>query len=330
MSFYIVKGDLFEQQADAIVITASPKLELEGPLGEKAHEICGERLVSELEQIKAPTLSQCVITNTYNLPSKRLIHVVTPKWNGGNYNEEKYLEQSYKNCINKLEEFGFTSIAFPLLSGGTNGFFKNRAIEIATETLYKCASKNEDLDIKLVIYDVDTWEACRKLLKGFKIIDGKLSDNTKEFMETMSKERRGVSRWYKAGDENVLDDGVDYQDLSQRLDFLIKSMHKTKVECYEGVISKTAFDKIMKGGKTNKDTLISLGINIGLSEYDINQLLEPLGEKLDLDRDRDQIIVQGIWKYRDELGALRIDSINEELAAVGCNLLKTHTKKTNN
>ena len=142
----------------------------------------------------------------------------------------------------------------------------------------------------------------------------------------MSRERRGVSRWYKAGDEGVLDDGVEDQDLSQRLDFLIKSKHKTKVECYEGVITKAAFDKIMKGGKAKKNTLISLGVNIGLDEYDINQLLAPIGEKLDLDKDRDQIIVQGIWKYRDEIGAVRIDSINEELAAVGCDLLKTNNK----
>ena len=40
MSFHIVKGDLFEQSVDAIVVTASPQLKLEGVIGNKVKEIC--------------------------------------------------------------------------------------------------------------------------------------------------------------------------------------------------------------------------------------------------------------------------------------------------
>jgi len=74
MSFHIVKGDIFQQEVDAIVLTTSPLLPLRGLLGSKAREICGDRLVLEFEQIKSPTLSECVITNAYNLPCKRILN----------------------------------------------------------------------------------------------------------------------------------------------------------------------------------------------------------------------------------------------------------------
>lgn len=324
MSFYIVKGDIFEQKVDAIVLTTSPKLELEGPIGHRAYEICGERLVSELEQMKAPTLSECVITNAYNLPSKRIIHVATPRWNGGEHDEDKYLKQSYLNCLRKLKDFKLKSIAFPLLSAGAYHYPEINAAAIAAEVLDKCAKKNEDIDIKLVIYKRSTWENVRKHLSGYKIIEGRLSEETKENLRCMEIERRGFHEWYKPGDEEILDNGVEAQTISQRLQFFIKQKHMTKVQCYTGVISKAAFDKIINGKGTNENTLISLGVNIGLDASEINELLSPLGRRLDCFTERDQIIINGIYQYRKENGAVRIESINEELAAVGCDLLKTN------
>lgn len=331
MSFYIVKGDIFEQKVDAIVLTASPKLELEGPIGHKAHEICGERLTCELEQLKAPTLSECVITNAYNLPEvKRIIHVVTPRWNGGEYNEDKYLKQSYLSCLRKLKDFKLNSIAFPLLSTGTYKYPEIHAVTIAAKVLDDYCKKNEDVDVKLVIFKRSTWENCRKHLNKYKVIEGKLSEQTKEYLRRMNAEHRGINKWYKPGDEEILDNGVETQEISQRLEFFIKKQHKTKVECYTGVISKAAFDKIMNGKGTTENTLISLGINIGLDEYEINELISPLGGRLDNFTERGRIIINGIYQYSKENGAVRIESINEELAAEGCQLLKTNDIKISN
>lgn len=324
MSFYIVKGDIFKQKVDAIVLTASPKLRLEGVLGDQAISKCGDRLIAELEQLKSPTLSQCVITNAYNLPASRIIHVVTPRWNGGDNNEDAYLKQSYVNCLNKLREFKLKSIAFPLLSTGAYGYPKNKAIPIAIETLSKYAKKYEELDIALVVYSAKTWNSYKSLFKDYAIEGGELSENTKQYIESMEREQRGFNKWYKPGAEEILDGGVEAQELSQRLLFLIKSKGKTQQQCYTGVISKTAFDKIIKGTIPSKYTLVSLGVNIGLDPYEINELLEPIGEFLNEFLDKDQIILLGIRKYRDEEGVVRLSEINDELVAVGCVPLKTN------
>lgn len=324
MSFHIVKGDIFQQEVDAIVLTTSPILPLRGLLGSVARKICGDRLVLEIEQTKSPTLSECVITNAYNLPCKRIIHVATPKWNGGNYGEEKYLKQSYINCLNMLQKFDLHSISFPLLSGGAHEYPLDKAIEIAVETLDKFAQKNESLDISLVIYDALTWNSNKSILEKYAIEGGELSNKTLRDSERIKSDRKYFSRWYKPGDEVILDLGVDAQDLGQRLLFLIKSKGKTQQECYTGVISKTAFDKIIKSSISTKNTLVSLGINIGLDESGINELLAPIGERLFYYLDKDKIIIEGIQKYKNEEGVNRIDLINEELSAVGCALLKTN------
>lgn len=324
MSFHIVKGDIFQQEVDAIVLTTSSLLPLRGLLGSKAREICGDRLVLEFEQIKSPTLSECVITNAYNLPCKRIIHVATPKWNGGKHGEEKYLKQSYINCLNMIQKFELHSISFPLLSAGAYEFPLDKAIGIAVETLEKFAQKNEDLDINLVIYDELTWNSNKSILEKYAIEGGELSDKTLRDPERIKRDRKYFNRWYKPGDEDILDSGIEAQDLGQRLLFLIKSKGKTQQQCYTGVISKTSFDKIIKGSIPPKNTLVSLGINIGLDESGINELLAPIGEHLDYYLNRDQIIIQGIKKYKNEEGVNRIDLINEELVAVGCVPLKTN------
>ena len=324
MSFYIVKGDIFKQQVDAIVLTTSAKLKLEGKLGEQAYEKCGDRLVCELDQTKGPSLSQCVITNAYNLPCKRIIHVATPRWNGGDNNEEAYLKQCYINCLDMLRSFKLKSIVFPLLSAGAYHFPYNKAITIAIETLEKYAKKYEELDIGLIIYEAHIWNSYKSLLNKYAIEGGELSEETKEHLESVKREQRGFSKWYKAGEEEILDGGTEAQELSQRLLYLIKTKGKTQQQCYTGVISKTAFDKIIKGTVPSKYTLVALGVNIGLDYYEINELLAPIGERLDEFLDKDQIIVLGIHKYKDEEGVNRLAAINEELVSVGCIPLKTN------
>ena len=314
MSFHIVKGDLFEQKVDAIVVTASPRLKLEGVIGSKVKETCGDRLLEELKQTKKPSLSQCIITNAYNLPCQRIIHVATPRWNGGDYGEEDFLRDSYLNCLYKLEDFELHSIAFPLLSGGANEFPTKKAVEIAIKTL--STYDNEDIDIVLVIYKKHTWDSYRKLMQKYTLPGGELSENDKMDIEMVMNERRGFHKWYKPGSETVLSEGVEEQSIGQKLTFFIKTKGLSYFDAYNGVISKKFFDDIVKGVKTpSKNALISLGIHIGLDGNEIDELLFTIGERLDPYIDRDNLIMTAIWKFPPEEynGDNRIEEMNKIL-----------------
>ena len=52
------------------------------------------------------------------LPCTKVIHVVGPKWQGGNHEEPKALYNATYECLSAAEEMGLTSVALPALSSG--------------------------------------------------------------------------------------------------------------------------------------------------------------------------------------------------------------------
>jgi len=52
MALYIKKGNILEERVDAIVIPTQPSLVLDGQIGIKVKEICGNRILKEIEQLK--------------------------------------------------------------------------------------------------------------------------------------------------------------------------------------------------------------------------------------------------------------------------------------
>ncbi|MHB9323422.1 macro domain-containing protein, partial [Fusobacterium polymorphum] len=77
-----------------------------------------------------------MITNAYNLPAKKVIHIVGPIVADKLTPElEKNLEDCYKNTLNICLENGIKSLAFCCISTGEFHFPNKRAAEIAVNTV---------------------------------------------------------------------------------------------------------------------------------------------------------------------------------------------------
>lgn len=310
MGFYIIKGDLLKQEHDALVIPSQPSLKLEGVIGQKVADKCGEKLKLELSQYKNINISECVIANAYNLKCKKLILVANPKWDGGQHKEEYNLKQSYISCMDMANDFGLESIAFPLLSTGAYEFPKRRAIEIAIETILDYV-EDYDLDVALVIYGESTYTTYRDLFKKYTIIGGHLSKAEKERNRAVEEEKRRFYDWYKPNTEKILEGGPEAKEFKKKIEFYITQKGLSKVECYSGIMSKAAFYNILKGSIPGKYRVVALGINMGLDAYEINDLLTPLGDCLKEYIEKDDIILRGIYEKKD------VDEINKDLCARG-------------
>lgn len=317
MALYIKKGNILEERVDAIVIPTQPSLVLDGQIGIKVKEICGNRILKEIEQLKKIGIGEALAINSYNLGCKKIILVANPMWIDGKCNEENQLLNSYTSALQVADDFELESIAFPLLSTGAYKFPKRKAIKAALEAISLYLEDNESqLNVYLVIYDKDVFKSYEEEFKDYKILEGGKLHNKEDEREQMRIREMAGFGWYRPNTEKILYDGqTRILSFKERIDYL-KLIYKnangkplTNQDFYLNVISKQSFSQYMNGTRIpRKNTIISLGINAKLKVEDIEELLATIGERLDLYSQRDYLIVEEIRR-----GNYYIPDINIEL-----------------
>ena len=162
MPVQIIKGDITEIKADAIVNAANESLLGGGGVDGAIHDAAGDELFEECLTLNGCKTGQAKITKGYNLPAKHVIHTVGPVWRGGNHGEEQLLKNCYANSLKLAQKNEIKTIAFPLISSGIFGYPKEEAIKVAMETFTEFLKDNQ-MDISLVIYDTRTFDLCKSL-----------------------------------------------------------------------------------------------------------------------------------------------------------------------
>ena len=95
-----------------------------------------------------------MLTDAYNLPAKKIVHIVGPIIAGRLTPAlEKDLSSCYVSCLKLAEENGLKSIAFCCISTGVFGFPQRRAAQIAVETVEKWLKEHKGA-VDRVIFNV--------------------------------------------------------------------------------------------------------------------------------------------------------------------------------
>lgn len=104
----IVLGDLTKIEADAIVNAANKSLLRGGGVDGAIHRAAGGELEVECMELGSCPTGEARITKSYDLESHGIgwvIHAVGPRWLGGLKDEEKLLENAYKNCLDLAQDY---------------------------------------------------------------------------------------------------------------------------------------------------------------------------------------------------------------------------------
>lgn len=166
----LVLGDITKLEVDAIVNAANSSLMGGGGVDGAIHRAGGPAILDECREIvfrqgRCET-GNAVITSGGNLPAKFVIHTVGPVWHGGKSNEVQLLENAYLNSLKLASKNDIETIAFPNISTGVYSFPKEKAAEIAIETVTKFLSGNDQIrQVYFVCFDQENYELYKLLLK---------------------------------------------------------------------------------------------------------------------------------------------------------------------
>lgn len=141
----IFRGDITLLRVDAIVNAANADMLGCFDPGHKCidnhiHAKAGPRLRMECRKLKTKfgkLTTDAVITDSYCLPCKQIIHVAGPIYdpNIDENAQDMELSKCYTSSLNLALMNGLQSIAFPCISTGMYGYPKKRAATVAMKTV---------------------------------------------------------------------------------------------------------------------------------------------------------------------------------------------------
>ena len=131
-----VRGDITEQDVDAIVNAASNRMRGGGGVDGAIHRAAGPGLLSDCIARFPDGLAtgDAGWTMAGNLPATWVIHTVGPNHNAGE-RDRSLLESCYRRALEVADELGARTIAFPLISAGVYGWPHADAIAAAVDTI---------------------------------------------------------------------------------------------------------------------------------------------------------------------------------------------------
>ena len=157
MKIEVIKGDITKFNCSAIVNAANTSLLGGGGVDGAIHKAAGPRLLEECKKLNGCETGKAKITKGYNLPADYVIHTPGPVWKGGNRNEAKLLERSYRSCMEIANNKNLKSIAFPSISTGAYNFPLERAANIAVKTVKDyCENDCSVQEVIFVCFDSKT------------------------------------------------------------------------------------------------------------------------------------------------------------------------------
>jgi O-acetyl-ADP-ribose deacetylase (regulator of RNase III) len=150
---------------DAIVNTTNIALQMGvGVSGAIFRAAGAEKLQAECDKLAPIRIGEAVATPGFDLPAKYVIHAVGPVYRDGKRGEEQLLRSAYTSSLRLAVEMKCESIAFPLISSGTYGYPRDKALNVATTAIQDfLLNSDRDIDVSLVVFDRAAFALSRKL-----------------------------------------------------------------------------------------------------------------------------------------------------------------------
>ena len=158
-----VRGDLTQQDVDAIVNAANRELLGGGGVDGAIHRAGGPEILEACLEVKRtqhpgglPT-GRAVATTAGRLPARWVIHTVGPIYSLEGDAAPELLASCHTEALRIADELGARTVAFPAISTGVYGYPLEEAAPIAVEAVRSASTRAEH--VRFVLLGEDAFEA---------------------------------------------------------------------------------------------------------------------------------------------------------------------------
>ncbi|MHA1231618.1 MAG: macro domain-containing protein [Candidatus Helarchaeota archaeon] len=161
----LIKGDITEQDTDAIVNAANAQLILGGGVAGAIRRKGGPKIQEECNKIGGTYVGGAVITTGGNLKAKHVIHAVGPRMGEGN--EDEKLKNATINSLKLADEHNLKSISFPAISTGIFGFPIDRCAKIMLSNTIEYLKGTTGIEqVNFVLFTQDDFNIFKNTLEN--------------------------------------------------------------------------------------------------------------------------------------------------------------------
>jgi O-acetyl-ADP-ribose deacetylase (regulator of RNase III) len=166
-SVVLVKGDITQQEVDAVVNAANKSLMGGGGVDGAIHHRGGPKILEECKRIRQekwpdglPT-GRAVATSAGDLAARWVIHTVGPVYSKSE-DRSDLLASCHSESLRVADELGAKSVAFPAISTGVYGYPVEAAALVALTAVRD--TKTEVGEVRFVLFDDHTLGAFQAAL----------------------------------------------------------------------------------------------------------------------------------------------------------------------
>lgn len=158
----LVRGDITDQDVDAVVNAANSSLLGGGGVDGAIHRKGGPAILSACRDLRASqygkglATGKAVATTAGNLPAHWVIHTVGPVWSAQD-DRSDLLASCYRESLRIADELGAQTVAFPAISTGIYGWPIDDGARIAIETVR--AADTAVREVRFVLFSTDAYES---------------------------------------------------------------------------------------------------------------------------------------------------------------------------
>ena len=285
-------------------------------------------LWADQRRISQMQVGEVLLTSGKVLECKCGMVAMPPIWEGGSRKETLHLAACYDSSLRLALKRRCRSVAFTLLSGDCNGFPRDLALKVASETIQEFLQKHE-LTVYLSVKDAWVQHLPKPRIPALSEKDREKRMSTQQLFERMirgeslppepageeprqeppQEPAKPAPFSFRMGRHGEEAEKNQYEAFFTSLNEILTARDlKDPQICQMANLERKTLQKLRSGSRPGKRTVLALCVGLGLDLSETEDLLEKAGYAFSPDETSDLII-----KYYITQGNPRIHAVNQTL-----------------